>query len=73
MRLVVALPHREGSRVEEGDLVLKLDDRAQLELGERRGAQVAEPIAVIAVLAALSFVALRRVRDSARAATCWAT
>jgi HlyD family secretion protein len=36
--LVVALPHREGSTVVQGDLVLKLDDRAQraeLELARR--------------------------------------
>jgi HlyD family secretion protein len=36
--LVVALPHREGSWVEAGDLLLKLDDRAQraeLEMAKR--------------------------------------
>ncbi len=36
--LVVGLPHREGEQVEEGDLLLELDDRAQqaeLELASR--------------------------------------
>lgn len=37
--LVVALPHRKGSRVKKGELLLKLDDRtqrAQLDIAERQ-------------------------------------
>jgi len=37
--LVVALPHRKGSRVKKGDLLLKLDDRtqrAQLDVARKR-------------------------------------
>jgi len=44
--LVVDLPHREGSSVKKGDLVLKLDDRAQRAALQLAGREVSSAVAL---------------------------
>lgn len=64
--LVVALPHREGSRVEEGELLLQLDDRAQaaeVELALRAVRSARSQAEEACLTAELATKELRRVEE----------